>query len=481
MLQRRGAPSSQGDDADVVVVGAGMAGFAAAIAAAELGASVLLLEKMAHYGGGTAWSGGAFCFSGTEEQAAVGINDSADLLRQDLTRAGADKTNQDLVSIYIDHQHETYLWLRRLGIQFASPVLSPGQSVPRSIGVNTRTTLRQLYVRFTRLPGCTYRAAAEVLRIDRDQQGVARLVHARIDGVEQTIAARRAVVLASGGFPRNRELLRRYAPALERAKPMGGEGASGDGLRIGMGLGGDATDFGWIDGTFGSVLPNYPDPSAWTENDTILLHACFSGGVIVNREGRRFADESLSYRKLGTICLEQPGAVGFQIFDSRVMATSREEPVTRNLKEALARGFVKQAPTIGQAAELMGLPGDVVEAEIAAYNSAIDTGEPPAFGRRSLLNGQGTPIALREAPFYIYACTTGLVTTYAGLVADGRLALVDVYGDPVPGLFLAGEVVGGFHGPQPVSGTSICKAAIFGKIAGQNAAAFASAPQPVAS
>ncbi len=470
MLQR---PDALSPDPDVVVIGAGMAGFAAAISAAQAGASVLLLEKMADYGGGTAWSGGAFCFSGTDEQFAAGINDSPELLREDLTRAGADKTNQDLVGIYVDHQYETYLWLKQLGIVFSSPVLSPGQSVPRSISVNTRTMLRQLYDTFVAMPGCTYRAGADVLRIDRDRDGVARSIVARMDGAERVIAARRAVVLASGGFTRNRELLRRYAPALELAKPMGGEGASGDGLRIGMGLGGDATDFGWIDGTFGSVLPGYPDPAAWTENDTILLHAVYSGGVIVNRDGRRFVNESLSYRKLGTACLDQPGAVGFQIFDSRVMETSREEPVTRNFKAALARGFVRQAPTVAQAAELMGLPGDVVEAEVAAYNDAIDAGVAPAFGRLSLLNGQGTPIALRQAPFYIYACTTALVTTYAGLVADARLSLVDVFGDSVPGVFLAGEVVGGFHGPQPVSGTSICKAAIFGKIAGENAAAFA--------
>lgn len=456
---------------DVVVAGAGMAGFAAAISAAEQGASVLLLEKMAEYGGSTAWSGGAFSFAGTEQQAALDIRDSKELLRADLTKGGEDKVCPDLIDLYVSRQQEVYGWLRKLGVQFAPPVLSPGQSVARSHAVNTRPMLKLLHEHFTAQPRCKYVSQAQVVRIERDDRGVARVVRARIQGEEVSFTARKAVVLASGGFSRSQDVFERFAPWLQKAKRMGGEGATGDALRIGGALGGALTDFGYLEGTFGAILPNYPCPQAWVDNDTILMHAVYSGAIILNKEGRRFADESLSYRKLGNICLEQPDAVAFQLFDQQVMDASREDPVTRNFKAALQRGLIQQADTVGEAAEMMGLPGEVVQAELQAYNRGIESeGRDPVFGRASLLNGQGRPIALVKAPFYIYACTTGISSTYAGLLANGRMQLVDVFGDPVEGVYLAGELVGGFHGPMPVSGTSICKAAIFGRAAGQNAA-----------
>lgn len=461
---------------DVVVVGAGMAGFAAAISAAERGVSVLLLEKMPEYGGSTAWSGGAFSFAGTEQQAALGIQDSNELLRADLAKGGEDKVRSELIDLYVSRQQEVYGWLKKLGVQFSSPVLSPGQSVARSHAVNTRPMLKLLHEHFTALPRCKYVSETEVLRIERDAQGVARVVRARVEGRDVTLSARRAVVLASGGFSRSKDVFERFAPWLQNAKRMGGEGATGDALRIGAALGGALTDFGYLEGTFGAILPNYPCPHAWVDNDTILMHAVYSGAIILNKEGRRFVNESLSYRKLGNICLEQPGAVAFQLFDQQVMDTSREDPVTRNFKAALQRGLIQQADTVDEAAEMMGLPAEVVQAELQAYNLGIESeGGDRAFGRSTLLHDQGKPIPLVKAPFYIYACTTAVVATYAGLMADRRMALVDVYDDPVPGLFLAGEVVGGFHGTLPVSGTSICKAAIFGRAAGQNAAAFESA------
>ena len=449
-----------------------MAGFAAAISAAERGASVLLLEKMSHYGGSTAWSGGAFSFAGTEQQAALGIRDSNELLRADLTRGGEDKVHAELIDLYVDRQLEVYGWLRELGVQFASPVLSPGQSVARSHSVNTRPMLKLLHEHFTAMPRCKYVSGAQLLRIERDAHGVARVARVLLQGQEHSLAARKAVVLASGGFSRSDEVFERFAPWLRKAKRLGGEGASGDALRIGAALGGVLTDFGYLEGTFGAILPNYPCPHAWVDNDTIMMHAVYSGAVILNKQGKRFVNESLSYRKLGKVCLEQTDAVAFQLFDQQVMDTSREEPVTRNFKAALQRGLIRQAGTVAEAATMMGLAPEVVQQELDTYNRGIQArGKDPVFGRQTLLHDQGQAIALTRAPYYIYACTTGITSTYAGLLANGAMQLIDVFDQPVEGLFLAGELVGGFHGPMPVSGTAICKAAIFGRTAGQNAAA----------
>lgn len=462
---------------DVVVIGAGMGGYAAAIAASQKGASVLLLEKMAAYGGATALSGGAFSFAGTEEQQKAGIDDSEDLLRSDLNRCDSDDARAKLVELYVGRQMEVYRWLRALGVTFGPPVLGTNSSVPRCHPVSTPVMLSTLHEHFTATPGCTYLNQAEVLRIDRDDKGVARRLSVRIQGREHTVTASRGVVLASGGFGRGDDTLRRFAPQLLKTKRMSGQGSTGDGLRMGAALGGALADFGYIEGTFGAALPNYPAPAAWTDTNTILMFAIYAGGIMVNRDGKRFVDESMTYRKLGGICLEQPGAVAFQLFDQRVMDASTEVPVTRNFKAAHERGLVKRAESVAAAALLMGLPVETVVTEVENYNRSVRADRVDStFGRTSILMQSGTLFPLEQAPYYIYACTTGLVATYAGLLADEKMSLVDTYGQVVPGLFLAGEVVGGFHGALPLGGSSICKAAIFGKTAGESAAAFGLSP-----
>jgi fumarate reductase flavoprotein subunit len=288
------------------------------------------------------------------------------------------------------------------------------------------------------------------------------------------VRAERAVVLATGGFTRNPDLLMRFAPELQKLKKLGGLGSTGDGLRIGMALGGDIRDLGWVEGAFGAILPKYPAATAWEDNDTQMLHANYMGGVILNKSGRRFVNESISYNKIGKLCIEQPDAVCFQLFDQTVRDRSQPEPLARNINGAFGRGLVVQAGSIREAAAAMGLDPDVVEAEVAAYNADIANGHDRAFNRTTMVNDQGKPHPLTTAPFYIYACTTCLPGTYAGLVANDQMALIDVFGEQIPGVFVAGEVVGGFHGPAQVSGTGLGKAAIFGRRAGFSAARSAS-------
>jgi fumarate reductase flavoprotein subunit len=456
---------------DVVVIGAGMAGYCAALAASEVGASVLMLEKMAEPGGSTVWSGGAFAFAGTPEQEEAGIVDNDDLLLADLMRGNSGRNHAGQVRLYVSRQRDTYLWLRKLGIEFGAPILSPGQSVPRSVSANTRSIIERLHAAFIAHPSANFCTKANAHRLKRDADGVVRTVTADIDGVPATLNARRGIVIATGGFARGDALITRFAPELDRAKRLGGAGVTGDGIRMGWALGGDFVDAGWLGGTFGAVLPHYPSPDSWTDSDTILLHAEYSGAIIINKEGRRFADESLTYRKLGLACLQQTDAVAFQIFDKSIMDQSRPVPVTRNFKAAFERGgLIRQAESVAAAALTMGLPADVVEETVVRYNAGVDSGVDVDFGRDSLLGGQGSRVRIERAPFYIYACTTAIVSTYAGLLGNHRMELMDVFGEPVPGVFIAGEVVGGLHGPFPMSGTALGKAAIFGRTAGQNAA-----------
>jgi fumarate reductase flavoprotein subunit len=297
---------------------------------------------------------------------------------------------------------------------------------------------------------------ANAHRVKRDADGVVRTVTADIDGAPATLNARRGIVIATGGFARGDALITRFAPELERAKRLGGAGVTGDGIRMGWALGGDFVDAGWLGGTFGAVLPHYPSPDSWTDSDTILLHAEYSGAIIINKEGRRFADESLTYRKLGLACLQQTDAIAFQIFDESIMEQSRAVPGTRNFKAAFERGgLIRQADSAAAAALKMGLPADVEET-VVGYNVGVDSGVDVDFGRDSPRR-QGSRVRIERAPFYIYAYHSHCVDVCR--IWHHRMELMDVFGEPVPGFYRWRG--GGGAWTVPMAALALGKAAIF--------------------
>lgn len=457
--------------ADVVVIGAGLAGLCAALSASDLGAQVVIVEKADAPGGSTLWSFGTFSLAGTDEQATAGIPDDEDALRRDLLKAGGGHNNLEQVDLYVSEQRATYRWLKELGVRFAPPILGGGQSLARSHATDVRLLIDALVTQLKRSERVQWIDGATARQLNRSPDGVVTGVTIDQGVRTQTLHARRGVILATGGFARSDELVLKFAPELQKTKRMGAPGVTGDGLRMGWAVGGDVVDIGWMEGTFGALLPHYPSKDAWTSNDSILLLPMYAGGIIVNRDGKRFVDESRPYRKIGNACLEQPDAVAFQLFDQTVMDTSIDEPITRNFKAAFEHGsWIKSAPTAGAAAAAFGIDPATVEETVARYNRAVDTGSGDEFARTSLIYGKGQLVRLAKPPFYICACTTAIVATYAGLAANRRMQLLDVFGQVVPGVYVAGEVVGGLHGPNLVSGSGIAKAAIFGREAGREAA-----------
>jgi fumarate reductase flavoprotein subunit len=444
---------------DVVVLGGGLAGHCAALAATDSGASVVLLEKRAEHGGSTALSGGSFAFAGTDLQRSQGIEDSSDILAADLRRVGADRNDPALVRLYAEQQLETYGWLRGLGVPFDRVTLSGNQSRPRTHATDPAALMRRLHEELRARPHIRYRpstAAERLLARDGRVSGV-RLA----DGGE--VLADDGVVLATGGFSRSVEALRSFAPQLSGALMLGGEGNHGDGLRMAMAVGAGLADMGEVTGTFGIAQPV-------PETGSPLLMAIYRGAIVVNREGRRFADESKSYKVIGGLCLQQPGRMGFQIFDARVMATSATSPVVNDFQGALRRGTLQEGATPEALAAKLGIDPASLAGAIVRYNADIERGQDTEFGRGSLGGGFGTPFPLREPPFYGYACTTAVISTYAGIHVDTAMRVIDVFGVPIPGLFGAGEVIGGVHGAGYMSGSALGKAAIFGRIAGRAAA-----------
>lgn len=459
------------DAADVVVLGAGLAGHCAALAAAEEGARVLFLEKMATIGGSSIMSSGTFAFANTDDQAAAGVQDTDEQLESDLVAASGNRADPMMVKLYVAHQRQAYAWLRQQGVRFDALALSSNMSVPRSHPTNPQRLIGILHERVLASGRIVFHSGTRATQLVCD--GAGRVCGVRIcaaDAEPTEVHAARGVVLATGGFSRNPHLLAKFSPRMAAAQATGGRGNTGDGLLMAWGLGADLVDMPFINGTFGMSVPYPRDAPAGGTGEPLLLLPIYKGAIAVNREGRRFADESISYKTLGEICMEQPDGLAFQIFDQKIMDKSTPTPTAQDIKGACTKGWVQQADTIEGLARAVGMNAEALAQTVAAYNVGAGQGREAAFGRASLGKGYGKIAAISSPPFYIFPCATAVLSTYCGVRVDAHMRVVNVFEEPIAGLFAAGEIVGGLHGAGYMSGSALTKAAIFGRIAGANAA-----------
>ena len=306
-------------------------------------------------------------------------------------------------------------------------------------------------------------AGADVVRLLHDGTRVTGVLVER-DGARHEVLAD-AVVLATGGFSRDRAMLERFAPQMAQALLAGGDGNHGDGLRMAMKLGAGLRDLPYVKGTYGIFHEPHP-----AEDGTGIL-AVYKGAIAVNRAGHRFVDESIPYKALGDASLAQPTARTWQVFDARVMAESNDEVPIYDFAGRERADMLVVADTVEELAAGIGTEPGVLEATVADYNGRIARAEPDAFGRVHLVGGVGERRPLAVPPYYAQLSGTVVLATYCGVTVDTSMRVLDVFGEPIQRLYAAGELVGGFHGAGYMTGTSIGKSAIFGRVAGTAAAA----------
>lgn len=451
---------------DVVVIGGGLAGYCAALEAAMQGASVLLLEKQAETGGSTVLSGGFLAFAGTDMQRDAGIEDDDGRLLDDLKKAGGGENDERLLQVYVDHQLAAYAWLRKIGIAFKPVQLSSAQSVPRTHPVDPQALMARLHELASETGRVEVVLNAPAHRLVRDApDGQVIGVLATIAGGPNAVRARRGVVLAAGGFSRNHDWLKNFVPHEARAVRYGGKGNTGDGLRMACALGAGLRDMGFIKGTFGF----HPDAAIKEGRDWTKLPV-YRGAVAVNKHGKRFVDESKSYKLLGDAVLQQPDALAYQIFDEAIMDGASDGVPPFDFRSAQRRGLVHQADTLSMLGGKIGVDPAALAATVAHYNESVSRGKDPDFGRDGLSTHYGRLVTIERPPFYAYPSTSGLIATYCGLTVDPATRVLDVFGEPIERLYAAGELMGGFHGVSYMTGSSLGKCIIFGRIAGKNAA-----------
>lgn len=451
------APETQ--ETDVVVIGAGGAGLAAAVTAAEKGASVVLLEKMPFVGGNTLRAGGAYNAVDPERQKKQGIEDSIEKHYQQTLEGGDNKGDPELVKVLVENALDGIHWLEELGVEFKPEVYTVlGALWPRS-----HSTVNDL-------AGADYIKALEKAAKDK---GVEILVETkatelvvndegRVVGVmaedkdenKLEFKANKGVVLATGGFSANVELRSKYNPKLDSTIPTTNHpGATGDGIVMADNIGADFVGMEYI-----QLLP-MGDPEDGS------LTGWLSPGVdqmiYINKEGKRFVSEDERRDVMTNALFEQTDSTMYVISDQKSFPEGRnsfgEDP-----EELIEKGKVIKADTIEELAEKIEVPADALKETIEKYNKAVDANKDEEFGKELL----GTKID--TAPFYASVRRPTAHHTMGGVKINTKAQVINKDGEVIPGLYAAGEITGGIHGTNRLGGNALADIIVFGRIAGEN-------------
>jgi fumarate reductase flavoprotein subunit len=446
-------------DLDVLIIGAGACGLAAAIAAHDAGATVAIVEKMERPGGNSALSTGSVPAAGSRFQRAAGIDDDPDRMVRDLMAIAGDTDDPALVRRLADVSAETLEWLvDTVGarLQLVTAYRHIGHSVPR---LHAPVSRRGQDLVDDMLAAAAARSVPlalgnAVTRLLVEGGGVRGAVVDSGMGEEDVPA--RKVILAVNGFAANADLVRRFCPEIAGATYFGARGSTGEAILWGERLGAALANMGSYQG-YAAVA--YPQGSllSWTTIE--------KGGLLVGADGRRFGDESLGYSGYARIVLGQ-GPEAFALFDQRIFDIAAQE---EEFVELWRFGGIKPADTPEDAASAMNVNPQALARTVRDYNAAAPRGAAAdAFGRRDF------GLAPLTAPFYIARVVPGLFHTQGGLRVDAEARVLRPDGKPVPNLFAGGGAAAGISGRSGAlgyaSGNGLLSAIALGRLAGLAAA-----------
>jgi tricarballylate dehydrogenase len=491
-------------DYDVVVVGAGNAALCAALSARESVPRILVLERAPEEesGGNSRFTAGAMrvVYDGVEDLKKL-IPDltpdeiartdfgtyTAEQFFDDMGRVTQYRCDPDLTELLVRRSFEALGWMRTKGVRFVPIWGRQAFKVDGRFkfwgGLTVEAWgggpgLVEALTKAARSQGIEIWYSARATELIHDDDGVHGV---RVKRAGKTFDVRaKAVVLAAGGFQANPEWRTRYlGPGWELAKVRGTRFNTGDVIKMALDIG--AAPVGNWSGCHAVAWErNAPEFGDLAVGDAFQKHS-YPWGIYVNADGKRFVDEGADFRnytyaKYGRVVLAQPGQFAWQVFDKKVSHLLRDEyrikQVTRRTANTLEE-LVRQLDDVDAAAAL---------AEIRAYNAAVRTDVPfdpnVKDGRGTLglaVNKSNWANTIDTPPFEAYAVTCGITFTFGGLRINTNAQVISTDGDPIPGLHAAGELVGGIFYFNYPGGTGLTNGSVFGRIAGANAARFASA------
>ena len=473
--------------ADVLVVGAGISGLSAAYEAGYGGARVAVADMNSVFGGNAVMSEGGLFIVDTPLQRQLGLNDTVELAERDMLAWGEDADPDQARAFIRSSRHEIYDWLTALGVRFSAIRQQAGNHVPRfhenqerGLGIT-----RPIYRECLRNPNIGFHWNTRIERLlIRDGAVMGALgVNLRTGG--STRFETRAVVLATGGFQGNERLVRQYWhagwPQPDRLLLGASPNSSGAGLQMGVEAGGAThrLDHQWHY-PFGVPDPRFPG-----ENRAVSVRNL--NALWINAQGERFTNEWMASRYTVESVVRQKPATYWLVFDAkgvddlRYSGTDWAEPKLATTLLVDNPAITKRGATWTELARNSGLPPEPLEATVARYNRMVGQGEDSDFHRFGsqalepwlLVFPPPAPRALDTPPFYAMQAFPMTRKNMGGLKTDLDCRVLDTKGNPIPGLFAAGEVSGlaGVNGRAGLEGTFLGPSLVEGRRAGRFIAA----------
>ena len=442
---------------DIVVIGAGGAGLSAAVSAAETdaGLKIIVLEKQGIIGGNTNYSTGGINAAETDIQKSLGIEDSKKLFYDDTMKGGKYENIPSLVENLVEHAPVTISWLTGLGADLSDVGLMGGSSVKRTHRPKGGTAIGPHLMKI--LKAATSNKNIEI-RTSNKVTGLLSAVDGSVTGVKvqnangstYTLKAK-AVIIATGGFGANLEMVTSLQPSLKGFATLNHPGATGDA-------------FGWMKAIGGATIQMANiqiHPTAEATNHILITEAVRgNGAILVNHESKRFCNEMDTRDVVSAAILEQTKGEAFLIFDQGVRKSLASIETYAN------QHLLKEGNTLAELAEAIGIPAADIEATLKRYNAQQKAGVDEDFGR----SATEMTAALETAPYYAVCVTPAIHHTMGGLSVNTDTQVLRTDGTPIPGLYAAGEVTGGLHGANRLGGNGVADIVVNGRLAGIAAA-----------
>ena len=449
---------------DVVVIGAGGAGFSAAIEAKNAGANVVLLEKMPAVGGNSLISGAEMNAAKNWVQPKLGINDdSPELHAEDTYKGGDMKGDMNVIKVMTHNALDAAKWCRDyLGVRFEDDNLFffGGHSRKRAL-IPVGHTGTEFITKFQAkadelgIPIITNMKAEELIK---DKSGRVVGVKATMNGASYTFNAKGGVVLATGGFGANPEMVKKYNPKIdERFKTTDAPGTTGEALYMAERAGAQLVNMGYIQ--------TYPICDPISGVIELIADARFDGAIMLNQEGKRFVEELQRRDVLSEAILKQTGGYCWVLWNDKIGSISNTVKEHPTEYEAFTKqGIMATCDDLKCAADFTKIPFDSLKGTVNRVSSMTGKGNDKDFNHRSGL------VDMTQGKYYVIKAVPSVHHTMGGVRINEKAQALTAEGKAIPGLWAAGEVTGVTHGTNRLGGNAYTDIIVFGRIAGKAAA-----------
>ena len=449
---------------DVVVIGAGGAGFSAAIEAKNAGANVVLLEKMPAVGGNSLVSGAEMNAAKNWVQPKLGINDdSPELHAEDTNKGGDMKGDMNVIKVMTHNALDAAKWCRDyLGVRFEDDNLFffGGHSRKRAL-IPVGHTGTEFITKFQAkadelgIPVITNMKAEELIK---DKSGRVVGVKATMNGASYTFNAKGGVVLATGGFGANPEMVKKYNPKIdERFKTTDAPGTTGEALYMAERAGAQLVNMGYIQ--------TYPICDPISGVIELIADARFDGAIMLNQEGKRFVEELQRRDVLSEAILKQTGGYCWVLWNDKIGSISNTVKEHPTEYEAFTKqGIMATCDDLKCVADFTKIPFDSLKGTVNRVSSMTGKGNDKDFNHRSGL------FDMTQGKYYVIKAVPSVHHTMGGVRINEKAQALTAEGKVIPGLWAAGEVTGVTHGTNRLGGNAYTDIIVFGRIAGKAAA-----------